>query len=84
MIIVTCKCCLALIFNLQTNEGHQCVFMELFTKDFFNVYGSFKSVNEGRPQCLNILNDGSAEIKDFFGIPNNTCQFFWDMLSVCV
>ena len=60
------------------------MFMELFTKDFFNVYGSFKSVNEGRPKCINIMGDGTSEMKDFFGIPNNTCQFFWELLSVSV
>ena len=58
------------------------MFMELFTKDFFNVYGSFKSVNEGRPKCLNIMKGGLPEMRDFFGMPDDTCQFFWDMPTV--
>eukprot|EP00112_Aurelia_sp_Birch-Aquarium-sp1_P026893 Seg984.6 transcript_id=Seg984.6/GoldUCD/mRNA.D3Y31 product="Fibroblast growth factor 9" protein_id=Seg984.6/GoldUCD/D3Y31 len=69
------------VYTTKT-EGHQCVFVELFTKDFFNVYGCFQSVKEGRPKCLNILATGSAEMRDFFGVPTNSCQFFWEMLSV--
>ena len=60
------------------------MFMELFTKDFFNIYGSFKSVSEGRPKCLHILEDGSPVTKDFFGLPDSSCQFFWDLPTVSV
>ena len=64
-----------------SDEGRHCVFIETFTPNFYNIFGSYKSVYDDRAQHMALNSQNKLAMTDLLKQDDRNAQFIWELID---